>query len=175
MLSRYLEHSIRFLLLVLIQVFLLNNIHLGGFITPYIYVLFLLSLPLDAAPAVTLFLGFLLGFTVDLFMRTFGMHAMACVAIAFLRPHVLRYIEPRDGYEVGMRASLTQFGWSWYLSYAALLVFAHHLILFVVEAFAIRELGYILLKTVLSGLVTLLLILIVQLISSNRRQSVERL
>ena len=125
--SNIIEHIIRFIGLVLLQVFILNNIHFGGFLNPMIYVLFLLSLPLETPRGLTLVLGLILGLTIDIFTRSIGMHTMAALAMAYLRPIVLKYIEPRDGYEVGMRASVAEFGYTWYFSYTAILVFSHHL------------------------------------------------
>jgi hypothetical protein len=41
------KYIIRFVVLVLVQVFILNNVHLGGFINPYIYILFIITLPFE--------------------------------------------------------------------------------------------------------------------------------
>mgnify|MGYP000081727888 CR=1 FL=1 len=166
--SNITEHIIRFVGLVLLQVFILNNINFGGFLNPLIYVLFILSLPLETPRALTLILGLILGLTIDIFTRTLGMHTMATIALAYFRPIVLNYIEPRDGYEVGMRANIADFGYAWYLSYSAVLIFAHHLILFSVETFRLQEFGWVLLKTALSTLVSLVFILAFQLIAKRR-------
>ena len=42
-----LQQFIRFLLLTAIQVVILNNVQLGTFINPFLYVLFLLTLPVN--------------------------------------------------------------------------------------------------------------------------------
>ena len=169
MLTSFLENSVRFIVLVLLQVFILNNIQMSSFLSPYLYVLFILSLPIDTPRGLTLILGFVTGFTIDVFTRTPGMHTMASTLLAYMRPIILRFIEPREGYELGMQASLKQFGITWYLGYASILVFIHHFTLFLVEAFRFQELGYILAKAMMSTIFTLILIFIVQLLSSNRR------
>ncbi len=166
-----LENSFRFIALVLLQVFVLNNIHFGGFINPFIYVLFILQLRIETPRSLTLLLGFLLGFTIDIFTRTLGMHTMAALALAYFRPIVLKYIEPREGYEVGMKAGIADFGFAWYISYTAILVFIHHLVLFLVETFRFQEIGWTLLKSLLSTLLTLVIIFAFQLISRRRTTS----
>src|SRR6478609_515542 len=101
--SIYLRNAFRFILLVLIQVLLLNKIFLiwwtapGGIppYVPYIYPLFILLLPFATPVWFLLIAGFAMGVTVDMFMDTGGMHAAACVLMAFLRTIVLESLLPK--------------------------------------------------------------------------------
>ena len=77
------------MLLVLIQVLALNNIQFLGFLNPYIYILFILSLPVKLPNWITLLLAFVLGLTIDAFSNTMGMHAFATVLVAFLRGGII--------------------------------------------------------------------------------------
>ncbi|MCJ7757879.1 MAG: rod shape-determining protein MreD, partial [Gillisia sp.] len=47
MTNSILSNSIRFILLILFQVLLLNNINFLGYINPYLYVLFLILYPFN--------------------------------------------------------------------------------------------------------------------------------
>ena len=85
-----------FVSLVLIQVLILNQIQLGGFINPYIYILFVILLPLSAPRYAVMLLGFVLGLTIDVFMNSLGIHAAATVFIAYLRPLVIRSISSHE-------------------------------------------------------------------------------
>ena len=69
----------RFILLVLVQVIVLNKINFLGYINPYIYILFIILFPIKNNRVLFIFLGFLLGLTVDLFLDSGGVHAAACV------------------------------------------------------------------------------------------------
>lgn len=165
------QNIIRFVLLVLLQVLVLNNIQLGGLINPYAYVLVILSLPIETPRWLTLLVGVVLGLSIDVFTRTLGMHMTATVFLAFLRPIVLQYMAPRDGYEYGTTASIRDHGYLWYLTYAGILILLHHLFLFFVEAFEFENFFRTGLKAILSSLVTLVLVVILQMFTVNRKQS----
>jgi hypothetical protein len=151
-----------FLILVLVQVLLFNNVQLGGYLNPYVYVLFILSLPFETPRWGLLVLGFLLGLTIDLFSHTVGMHTSAVVFMAFLRPIVLRTLEPRDGYEPEKQPSVKDYGFSWYFYYAGILILAHHLFLFYVEIFKLDHFFHTLSRALLSAVFSLVLILFIK-------------
>jgi hypothetical protein len=163
MINRIPWYILSFLVLVLVQVLLLNNIQLSGYLNPYIYILFILSLPNDTPGWALLVLAFVLGFSVDIFSHTVGMHSSATVFMAFLRPAVLRSLEPRGGYEPETRPSIKDYGLGWYFRYAAILVFTHHLFLFYVEVFKFTDFFQTFTRVVLSSLFSLVLILLIKL------------
>jgi rod shape-determining protein MreD len=170
MLGKILANIARFLLLVLLQGLILNNFTLfQGLAIPYLYVLFLLMLPIETPRWLQLIIGLATGLTIDMFTNTMGMHASACVLLAYLRPLVLKAIAPRDGYEFGQKASIAEFGIGWYLRYAVLLVVTHHAWLLFVEVFSLRDAGYTALRVLLSSAFTLLLIVLAQYITYSRK------
>ncbi len=154
----------RFVFLVLLQVMVLNNIQFSGYINPYMYVLFILLLPFETPKWLVLVLSFILGLSVDMFCDTLGIHASASVFMAFLRPFVLRAISPRDGFETGTYPRVSFYGVVWFLKYSLLLVFSHHLFLFVIEVFKFDNLHLILWRTALSTIFTVFLIIISQFV-----------
>jgi rod shape-determining protein MreD len=158
----------RFILLVLIQVLILNHIEFSGFINPYLYVLFILLLPLETPKWLLLASSFLLGLSVDVFMGTLGMNAFASVAMAFLRPYLLKVMAPRDGYELGAQPNVQYFGMDWFLRYALILVFAHHFVLFFVEAFKYHQFFTTLLRVILSTFFTMILVVLSQFLTIKR-------
>ena len=85
------QNIIRFIILVLIQVLILNNINFLGYINPYIYVLFILLYPIHNNRLLFIFLSFLLGLSVDLFLDSGGVHAAASVLVAYIRPLILKF------------------------------------------------------------------------------------
>ncbi|MEQ9188080.1 MAG: rod shape-determining protein MreD [Cryomorphaceae bacterium] len=164
-------HIARFVLLLMIQVFLMNNVQFSGLINPYIYIYFLLVLPVDFSPNAGLLLAFVLGFLVDLFSQTLGMHTIASVFFAYGRPYVLRYMAPRDGYEFTRTISIRQMGWLWFLTFTGIMVFLHHFVLFFIETFRMSGLFFTLGKSISSSFFTVLLIVIIQLLFTRPPKS----
>ena len=90
------KYAIIFVVLVLIQVLFLNQVQFSGFVNPYIYILFIMLLPLKAPRYAILIGAFLLGLSVDIFSNTLGIHAFASVFIAYVRPVIIRVITNRE-------------------------------------------------------------------------------
>jgi len=151
-----------FILLVLLQVGVLNNIQLGSYLNPYMYVLFILLLPINTPNWLVLVVSFILGLIIDMFADTIGMHASATVFMGFLRPLVLQAITNRDNYDSGTSPRIHYFGFFWFLKYTLVLVFSHHLFLFTVEMFNFYSFHLVLWRTVLSTLFTSLLVILSQ-------------
>ncbi|MBL4752637.1 MAG: rod shape-determining protein MreD [Flavobacteriales bacterium] len=170
MLGIIIKNTISFIALVLLQVLVLNNVQFSGYINPMLYVLFLLLLPFETSKSFLLILGFIVGLSIDMFTNTMGMHASACVFLCLVRPFILKYIEPRGGYEHEAFPSIREMGLAWYLSYAGILVLMHHLVLFYVEVFRFSELLTTFYRVILSACFSLMLIIICQyLIFGNRK------
>ena len=162
MIEKLLRHILRFVTLVLLQVLVLNNIQLGGYINPNLYVLFILLLPVEVPGWLLMAVSFFLGLSIDAFTNTPGMNASACVFLAFCRPYLLKIMSPRDGYETDRPPSIQYMGFSWFIIYASILVFLHHLVLFYVEIFRFTEFFSTFLRVILSTVITVSLILLAE-------------
>jgi len=157
-----------FLFLVLLQVLVLNHIEFSGFINPYLYVLFIILLPFETPRWILLISSFFLGLTIDIFMGTWGIHTFATVFLGYLRPILLKYIAPREGYEVGTKPNIRFFGLEWFIKYAAILVIAHHFVLFYVEAFKFHQFFSTFFRVILSSLFTMILVVLSQFLTQKR-------
>jgi cell shape-determining protein MreD len=157
-----LRNIFRFFVLVLIQVLLLDNVMLGGYLNPYFYILFILLLPFETPRWLILVSGFLLGLSIDLFSNTLGMHTAATVFIAFLRPWSLSFFAPRDGYEPETYPRIHYYGLNWFAAYTAILTFLHHFILFYIEVFQFQDFFSTFLRVIISTILTSVIILISQ-------------
>ena len=151
---------IRFIVLAGVQVLVLNNLQLGGLINPYLYVLFLLTLPVRTPRILMLFIALATGLVIDMFMNTMGMHAAACLLLGFVRPSWLKIMSPRDGYETDAVPGIRKFGFQWFLVYSSVMVLVHHTFLFYIEVFRFSEFFYTFLRVILSSIVTMILIII---------------
>jgi rod shape-determining protein MreD len=168
-LNAIIRNIFRFILLVLIQVLIIKNLELGRFINPFIYVLFIIMLPFETPKWLLLLSAFTLGITIDMFYDTAGMHAAACVAMAYVRPGILKLFSPRDGYETGTQPTIQYLGIPWFLSYSGILIVLHHLILFYIEIFRFSEFFPTLLRVLVSSLFSMLLIVFSQYLFNRKK------
>lgn len=161
-----LQNIARFVLLILVQVLILNNIQFLGYINPYIYILFILSLPARMPRWATLLLAFALGIAIDAFSNTLGLHAFAAVLMAYERYSVINLFTSLDEGN-NPTPSFYTFGVSNYVKYVVTLVVIHHFTLFFLEAFSLHNAGLTLLKSVINSAITLLIIFGIQTLRKN--------
>ncbi|WP_242921039.1 hypothetical protein [Pontibacter liquoris] len=163
--SRFgINNIVQFVLFVALQILLVDNLVLFGTGFCFIYVAFLLFLPLHVNRVLLLFLGFLVGFSVDIFYDTVGIHAAASVLLAFLRPLVLNLLTPRDGYDTNDSVNIHVMGVRWFLAYTFILLLAHHAAVFFLETISFAEAGFTLVKILFSTLFTGVAMVILQLL-----------
>ena len=161
MYNTLIRNIIRFVALLILQVFVFDNIHFGSYIHPYVYVLFVMLLPFDTPKWRLLFDGFLIGMAVDIFSGTPGLHAAATVFMAFMRPYIIGITSRKSDIEDKTAPSITEMGLQWFAVYGLLLLLLHNLMLFMLEAFSFRLLGLVLLDTMLSAPVSIIVIILI--------------
>lgn len=159
-------HIIRFIALVIAQALLFNNINFLGYINPYIYIMFIALFPVKNNRLIIIFLSFFLGLAIDLFSDTGGIHAAACVFIAYIRPILLKFSFGVIYEHQTIKFNTVEFGEK--LTYLTLLTVIHHFVLFYLELFSASKIILVLQKTVFSSIFTILLILIITVIFSKR-------
>lgn len=168
MISTILKYLSAFVLLVLIQVLVFNNIQFSGYVNPYVYLLFILLLPLSTPGWALLLMSFALGMTVDFFVNSPGMHTAATVLAGYARPYVLRVLSPRDGYESGPNPSISAYGFRWFIIYTAVIVVIHHTALFYLEVFRLSDFFRTLLRVILSSVFSVFFILLIEYYRKRR-------
>jgi rod shape-determining protein MreD len=151
-----------------VQVLLLNNINLAGYINPYIYIIFILLYPLDGNKSLLIFLSFLLGLSIDIFEDSGGVHAAACAFIAYIRPVVLKY-SFGISYEYNT-VKIKKADPMERLTYISVMVIAHHFVMFCLEIFSFNHILLLLKSTLFSGIFSIILI-VCTLLLFNRRSS----
>lgn len=166
--SLAIANIVRFLGMIFLQVLIIKQIRLGpiggSIIQLYVYPLLILLLPHRMSREVLLMIGFGLGLIIDLFYDSAGLHASATVFMAFARHYVLRGLEPRAGYDKTKGLTPARINWSWFIRYAALMVFLHHFWFHLVDIFNLAQIGTILVKTIFSFTFSMVFILILVLI-----------
>ena len=168
--SILLRNIIRFVLLLMLQVFVLNQVLLHQLVSLNLYMLFVLLLPFNLPRPALMLLALLMGLSMDMFMNTMGVHAAACVFIAYLRPFIINILSPQGGFETTQKTpSMTSMGVSQFLTFAAILVFLHNLVFFSLEVFGFGNFFYLLLKILLSSAASVFLIVLYELLFFSKK------
>ncbi len=152
----WLKNILLFVILVLLQVWVLNKIHLLGFATPLLYIYFILKLSSGMNRNAVVIWAFLLGLSIDIFNNTPGLNALATTIAGFFRYYLLHLMVPRD--EDTFIPSIRRMGTSVFMRYSVIIILLHSTILFIAEAFSVYSPFILLLKIAGSSLLTLLLI-----------------
>ncbi len=170
--STLVKNIIRFCLFILVQVFVLNLIPpLHHLVTPYLYFLFLLWLPFKMGRRTQLVLAFALGFALDSFTKTYGLHIAPCLLIAYLRPFLINILISQESSETNYsEPSAKSMGFAPYFTYVTILTFIHHTFLFFLQALQTGGYLYFIIKSLLSTAISLLLILLTELIFVRKKR-----
>lgn len=163
------KNIIRFVLLVLLQVLVLNNMNLGGYINPFVYILFILLLPATMNKSGVLVLAFITGITIDLFGNTPGLHAAATVFMAYFRPAVLQIFFQNIDFLPTDEPGTSKIGLGGFFRYTLVMVFLHSCALFTLEVMSFTNMLYTIYSILLSTLVTTFLIMIIAMFFSKRK------
>ncbi|MDY0101740.1 MAG: hypothetical protein RBS07_02315 [Lentimicrobium sp.] len=159
----------RFFLLIIVQVLLLDHVNFYGYANPALYIFFILLLPFEVPGWLLLISSFLLGFSVDTFSNSVGLHSASATLIAFIRPWAIRLAGAPPEYELNLKPGIADMGIRWFFAYSLIMVFAHQLSFYTIESFRLAEIGHILLKTIIGSALTLTLIIIVEYLFMRRR------
>lgn len=158
---RTIHYIALFVLLLLVQMFIFDNLALSPYFNPLVYVTMLVLMPVDARPVALLFTGLALGFAADLATGGAGLNTAATLPAAFLRQPVLSLFCDRDDLREGGIPSPQRIGGEWsFIRYAAAVVVMQHALFFLLESMSVQMLPHVLLRTVLSSAFTLLFVFI---------------
>lgn len=165
----YFKNIFRFVLLILIQVLILNNMNLSGYLNPAVYVLFIMLLPADINKSLLLILAFLTGYTIDFFGNTPGLNSAATVMMAFVLPSTINLFFKNIDFSPGEEPSLNKVGLGGFFRFTLVLVFIHHFTLFFIESFSFSLFFFTLARIGLSTLLSTLIILVIMMLFSKRK------
>ena len=159
-------NGVRFLVLVLVQVIICSHINFLGYVNPNIYILFIILFPVKNNRSLFIFMSFLLGLIIDLFLDSGGIHAAACVFIAYARPIILKFSFGMVYEHQNMKFNTVDFGAK--LTYITIMAVTHHIILYSLEIFSISKIILTLQKTLFSSIFTIILCVLITIIFSRK-------
>jgi rod shape-determining protein MreD len=158
--------GINFVILLLLQVFVCNSIYLGIYLNIQIYLMFILFLPINLSGLPVLFLSAFMGLCIDILSGDLGLHMAACTVIGYVRPYLLKRIASGDQIEI---PSINKKHFGQYFIYTGILIFMHHLLLFILETFDTKEILFIITRTLVSSVFNVILIGFIQTVTANLR------
>ena len=112
-----------------------------------------------------MFTAFIFGLTLDYFLHTPGLHAAACVLVAYVRPFLVNMLIRQEGDEQNYASpSIVSMGWAPYFMMVFILTLLHHGYLVFLEWMQFGTFLYFLGKVLATTGVSMLLILITELL-----------
>lgn len=147
----------QYILLMILQVFLFDQLQLLSVCHPFVYILFLVMMPITLPRSVDMMIGAIVGLIMDVFSNSLGIHTSACVLIMFLRPYLLGTII-NDIDRINVQISTQVMGFKAMGKYLAILIFIHHLMVFILSAWSWTHIGFVIIETLVSALITFLFI-----------------
>jgi hypothetical protein len=168
--NQIIKHIIRFVVLVIFQSLILNQLEIGFGIQLMIYPLLIVLLPFELGTVYLLFIAFFMGMAIDSISNTYGLHTSSLLLIAYLRPQIFKMFAPRDGYDNLKEGNIYEMGPRWFISVFGLMLFIHHLWFFTLEIFRFNDILFILQKTLLSLPLSFLICLLTQALFVSKPQ-----
>lgn len=157
-----------FIVLVLLQVLILNHIFFLEYATPFLYIYFLIKLPVNFNKNLVLLLGFLIGFAIDIFCYTPGLNAAAATFAAFLRYPIQKLFFDKDDFELAeLKLSNLR---SRFAKYAIAMILVHHIALISLEYFSYFNVSTMLIRVISSSLLTFVIILAIEGFSIKKKR-----
>lgn len=162
------SYTFLFLALVLVQALMMNHIVLFNCAVCFIFIYFLIKLPINLSTNLVLTLGFLLGLTVDMFSDTPGLNALVCTILASLkRPVFFAYVQ-HDDQNRNISPSIGTMGLLSFCKYAFSMSAIFCLLLFFVEFINFENIVGILIKAGASSVFTFIVLVAIDSLAYNK-------
>ncbi len=161
-----------FFLYLIIQVLVLKNLVIFGTAFCFLYILYILLLPINVKTVQTLLIAFVLGMGVDLFYDTIGVHTASVLMLAFVRKRWIQAITPTGGYDDDLQPSLLNLGIGWFFIYSFPMILIHHTLFFYIENIGTNLFLSVVQKVIASAIFVFIMSIIVQLLFYSRRRGI---
>ncbi len=148
----------RYIVVMLLQVLLFDQLQLLGVCHPYIYILCLMMMPITLPHSADMFIGAAVGLVMDVFCNSLGIHTASCIFLMFIRPYLLGAIV-NDKDRLNEQISLHTLGMDGLMKYTVILVVIHHMMVFLLAAWSWSHIGFVLIETIVSSIVTVFIII----------------
>ena len=153
---------IRIILLLFIQIFILDIIPFGYFYI-MIYPCAILLLPVAMNRTLVVIIAFICGLILDLFSNGHGLHTASLTLLGYLRFFILKYFQPKSGWDKLDVPNISQQGITWFFYYSLIMFSIHHLLYFFLEVFSFANFFSTIFKTLISLFGSLLVVWMISL------------
>ncbi len=158
------EYIVLFAGLILLQVFLLDNVNLGVYVHPLAYVALVVLLPMELRSGWVLLTGLAVGVSVDFLTAGAGLHTIATLATAYARRPLMMLMLGKETVGDGGVPCSARVGAGKFVRYCSVVVFVHCVVFFIFEAFGLGWLHLTFVKILASAVITVLSIYVIQLL-----------
>ena len=166
MVTDILKRTLMLIVFCLVQVMVLNRIHVFNCATPLLYVYFAITFRRGFPRWIILLSCFFLGLLVDMFSSTPGLAAGTMTLLGFIQPFLVERIAPRDSAE-DMDVSAKSLGFGGYAFLSGVLTAIYCLVFFTLEAFSFFE-WYVWLERIFaSAILTWVLMMAIESVRSK--------
>jgi rod shape-determining protein MreD len=148
------------IVILAIQILVINNLNLNQYMFPQLYILLLITLPINLKHWIGYLIAFALGFVVDSFSYTPGLQSFTGVLVMFIRYSYFNTIVDKEWLSSGIKPNFGNTDNGWFVIYISIFTFTFHAVLFVLENFSLSHFGNTMLKTLYSSSLAIFLILL---------------
>jgi len=156
--QRTLEYILTFVILIFLQELVFDKVNFWGVVNPYVYIMFIIMLPMEMRGWTVLILGFLTGLTIDSLSGSGGLHAIVATWIAFARPTVLNFTAGRDTVQTGGVPTASLLGTSRFLAYTSIMTLLFAIPFFLLEVMSLENITITILHILSSSIATVIII-----------------
>ena len=127
-----------FVIMVFLQI-ICNRICLFNIAVPFVYIYFILRLPMTLSVNWVMLLSFLIGFSVDIFSNTLGINALSCTLIGAIRKPVFSLFFPRENEMSNPIPSIHTLGIGNYIKYLFSLTTLFCIFIYLIQLFTFNN------------------------------------
>ena len=170
MAKQILNFGILFIILVLVQVLVCNNISIFNVATPFIFIYIIARLPINTNINLMMTISFFTGLIVDIFSNTQGMNALACTLLGTIRNPIIALYVTRKEEITDPIPSIRSLGIGVYMKYLVSIVLFYCCIITAIELFSVRNILSALLRIVGSTAISFIILLGIDSIVNTRNE-----
>lgn len=164
------KNAILFIVLILLQAILFNHICVFNVAVPFVFILFILRLPMNINTNLLISLAFFTGLSIDIFSDTQGMNALACTILSVVRKPVLSLYIQREDDMPGTEPSIGGIGMGAFLKYSFTASLIYCILIFIIQAFSFFDIKMMFLRILCSSIITFIVIFGIECLISTRSE-----
>lgn len=164
------NNIILFIVLVISQAVIFNNLILFNSAVALVFLFFIIQLPITTNINLVLLSSFVLGLTIDIFQDTPGLNAMSCTIVAFIRRSIFHLYVPRDEDLSGKRIGIKTLGSVPFLKYALTIIIIYCVLYFSIEAISYFDIQRLGMRILASSVFTFVVIYAIDSLTLRRRE-----